>query len=109
MYSLSLIFWELLRRTKYNNELIILDYKMPYYEYLPIQDPDLEQMYKIVCIDKMRPELQNKWKLNPILNEFTQIIEELWNENSYARLNALRLKKSLNSLYRKFMNNENNN
>ncbi len=36
------------------------------------------------------------------MNELTQLTEELWVENSNGRLNALRLKKSLNSIMRKY-------
>ena len=35
------------------------------------------------------------WKQINIMNELTQLTEELWVENSNGRLNALRLKKSL--------------
>ncbi len=103
MYSLALIFWELLRRTKFEflNSIYSYEYKMPYYEYIPM-DPDDIQMRQIVCEQKLRPEINQLWKQTNILNELTQLTEELWVENSHGRLNALRLKKSLNSIMRKY-------
>ena len=103
MYSLALIFWELLRRTKFEflNSVYLYEYKMPYYEYIPM-DPDDIQMRQIVCEQKLRPEINQLWKQVNIMNELTQLTEELWVENSHGMLNALRLKKSLNSIMRKY-------
>jgi TGF-beta receptor type-1 len=102
MYSLALIFWELLTRTKFEllNKIYIYEYKLPYYQYLPMDPNDL-QMKQIVCEQKLRPEINYLWKQINIMNELTQLTEELWVENSNGRLNALRLKKSLNSIMRK--------
>jgi hypothetical protein len=136
MYSLALIFWELLRRTKFElentnttvtisnqqlNEVpmqekhahmsdaassdrinyYVFEYKLPYYEYLQA-DPDETQMKHIVCEQKKRPEISALWRRVPILNELSQLTEELWVENAEGRLNALRLKKSLNLVKRKY-------
>lgn len=116
MYSLALIFWELLRRTifelKESNTILegiehkkqiiySYDYKLPYYEYIQA-DPDELQMKNLVCEQKCRPEVNYLWKKVPILNELTQLTEELWVENADGRLNALRLKKSLNQIKRKY-------
>jgi TGF-beta receptor type-1 len=103
MYSLALIFWELLTRTKFEllNKIYIYEYKLPYYQYLPMDPNDL-QMKQIVCEQKLRPEINYLWKQINIMNELTQLTEELWVENSNGRLNALRLKKSLNSIMRKY-------
>ena len=106
MYSLALIFWELLRRTKFeiDKKLYIYDYKLPYYEFIQM-DPDDLQMKTIVCDQKKRPEINLLWKQINIMNEIAQLTQELWLENSHARLNALRLKKSLNSILRKYLSN----
>lgn len=130
MYSLALIFWELLRRTsfeldkeeqqasqstvslskdptnetsdKFPTKLVYsYDYKLPYYEYIQ-SDPDELEMKHLVVDLKKRPEINNLWRSVPILNELTQLTEELWVENADGRLNALRLKKSLNSIKRKY-------
>jgi serine/threonine protein kinase len=114
MYSLSLIFWELLRRTmfelfesnsdsdKKHKVIYSYDYKLPYHEYIQ-SDPDELQMKQLVCDQKIRPEVNNLWREVPILNELTQLTEELWVENADGRLNALRLKKSLNQIERKYL------
>ena len=103
MYSLALIFWELLRRTKFEllNTIYIYEYKLPYYQYLPMDPNDL-QMKQIVCEQKLRPDINSLWKQINIMNELTQLTEELWVENANGRLNTLRLKKSLNSIMRKY-------
>ncbi len=109
MYSLGLIFWELLRRTSFEiaDEKSIggiksytYDYKLPYYEYIQ-SDPDEQQMIQIVCEKKKRPEINPLWTQVPILSELTHLTEELWVENAKGRLNALRLKKSLNQIKKK--------
>lgn len=137
MYSLALIFWELLRRTSFELEqdslqennfksaewksqqklstndcntdpiekssqkmVFNFDYKLPYYEYVQ-SDPDEFQMKQLVCDRKVRPEINQLWKQVPILSDLTSLTEELWVDNPNGRLNALRLKKSLNQIKRK--------
>lgn len=122
MYSLALIFWELLRRTSFDLEQPLnnnnsttqsasdqiptrrvhysYDYKLPYYEHIQ-SDPDEFQMKQMVCDQKKRPEINSLWRQVPILSELTQLTEELWVENADGRLNALRLKKSLNLIKRR--------
>lgn len=132
MYSLALIFWELLRKTKFHldqpvspNEIAnqssldlstassdtgktgkryaySYEYKMPYYEYVQA-DPEELQMKQLVCDQKKRPEINALWRKVPILNELSHLTEELWVENANGRLNALRLKKSLNLIKRKYI------
>lgn len=104
MYSLALIFWELLRRTSFEIAPVSYsyDYKLPYYEHVQ-SDPDEIQMKQLVCDEKIRPEINNLWRQIPILNELTELTEELWVENANGRLNALRLKKSINQIKRKFV------
>ncbi len=110
MYSLALIFWELLRRTSFEVaeegasggvRMYAYEYRLPYYEHIQA-DPDEMQMIQVVCEKKKRPEINPLWRQVPILNELTHLTEELWVENANGRLNALRLKKSLNQIKRKF-------
>ena len=95
-----------MRRTKFEllNTIYIYEYKLPYYQYLPMDPNDL-QMKQIVCEQKLRPDINSLWKQINIMNELTQLTEELWVENANGRLNALRLKKSLNSIMRKYFKN----
>lgn len=103
MYSLALIFWEMLRRVKFEhlNLVYVYDYELPYQQYIPMDPNDL-QMKEIVCDKKLRPGINALWKQTNVMNELTELTEELWTENSHGRLNALRLKKSLNSIMRKY-------
>ncbi|CAF1134504.1 unnamed protein product [Brachionus calyciflorus] len=101
MYSLALVFWELLRSCKFEDDeskvVYSFEYKMPYFEYIQ-GDPDEALMYKIVCEQKLRPSVSNLWKNNKIMSHLMHLTEELWVENPNERLNALRLKKSITKL-----------
>jgi TGF-beta receptor type-1 len=96
MYSVALIMWELLRRVRLEG-VPVIEYKLPYYEYTPL-DPDEIQMRQIVCEQKLRPPISLQWKNDWITSEITRIMEELWVENPEGRLNALRVKKSLSKI-----------
>ena len=65
-------------------------------------DPDELQMRQVVCEQRKRPEINSLWRQVPIMAELAQLTEELWAENADGRLNALRLKKSLNLISRKY-------
>lgn len=113
MYSLGLVYWELLRRCQFNADgdnnsaQQTLDYQPPYFEHVN-GDPDETQMVQIVCEQKYRPVFNNlitnrssNEESTPsglILDELVKLTEQLWVENPNERLNALRLKKSLNKL-----------
>ena len=103
MYSLGLIFWEMLRRVKFEflNMVYVHDYELPYQQFIPM-DPDESQMKEIVCEKKLRPGIIPIWKQINVMSELSELTEELWAENSHSRLNALRLKKSLNALMRQY-------
>lgn len=113
MYSLGLVYWELLRRCQLdtndddNTAQQTLDYQPPYFEHVN-GDPDETQMVQIVCEQKYRPVFSNlitnrrsnedSTSTGLILDELVKLTEQLWVENPNERLNALRLKKSLNKL-----------
>ena len=107
MYSLSLIFWELLRRCEFtdpdNNRRVEFDYQLPYYEYADM-NPDENHMRDIVCIKKLRPEMQTVWKNYNLesIKEFSSLIEELWHEQPDGRLKSLSVKKSLDKINSNF-------
>ena len=51
---------------------IFEDYQQPYYN-MVTPDPHLEEMKKVVCIEKRRPDLPNRWQnlevnIVPIMN-----------------------------------------
>ena len=76
IYSLGLVLWEIARRcnTSVNlgNEIITDeskeklvtygpdDYQQPYYDCVP-SDPSFDDMYNVVCVKKVRPDIQPHW------------------------------------------------
>lgn len=107
MYSLGLVFWELLRRCKLDdqksNKTVAFEYKPPYYEWIN-GDPDEPIMKKIVCEEKFRPLINPLWKNDLIMKELTNYTQELWVDDPDARLNPLRLKKSLIKVKNNYIN-----
>jgi hypothetical protein len=107
MYSMSLVFWEMLRRCEFiepeTNKLIKFDYQLPYYEHVDA-NPDENQMHDVVCVKKLRPEMLTVWKNYNLdcVREFSNLIEELWHENPDGRLKSLSVKKSLDKLKNNF-------
>jgi len=41
------------------------DYQLPYYD-SATPDPTIEEMRKIVCVDKQRPAIPNRWQSNEV-------------------------------------------
>jgi hypothetical protein len=92
IYSLALVFWEVVRRTQFNG--VCEEYVVPYHDVVP-NDPSFEDMRKVVCVDQQRPHISNRWQNETILMDLSKIIKESWAQNPSARLTALRIKKSL--------------
>nr|ARU77704.1 TGF [Sinohyriopsis cumingii] len=96
VYSLGLVFWEMTRRCSVGG--IYEDYQQPYYNMVP-PDPNLEEMRKVVCVDKRRPDVPNRWQSIEPLRTMARIMKECWFQNAAARLTALRIKKTLSNLH----------
>lgn len=58
VYALGLIFWEIARRCNVGG--IHDDYQLPFYDLVP-SDPTIEEMRKVVCTDRQRPSIPNRW------------------------------------------------
>ncbi|KAK2150729.1 hypothetical protein LSH36_393g02035 [Paralvinella palmiformis] len=95
MYAFGLVIWEIARRCVSGG--IVEDYQVPYYDCVGT-DPSFEEMRKVVCIDRRRPEIPNRWASDDFLRSVARIMQECWNQNPVARLTALRVKKSLAKL-----------
>ncbi|XP_076763522.1 type I BMP receptor saxophone [Xylocopa sonorina] len=94
IYSLGLILWEVCRRCISNG--VALEYLAPYSEWLPnSQDPSIEEMRKLVCLDQHRPPLPNRWHSDPTLAGLGKLMKECWHGKPAARLPILRVKKTL--------------
>jgi len=110
IYSIGLVLWEIARRcntsASLGNEIITDeskeklvtygpdDYQQPYYDCVP-SDPSFDDMYNVVCIKKVRPDIQPHWLTEEPLKTLSQVMQECWHTNPAARLTALRVKKSL--------------
>ncbi|XP_076858686.1 activin receptor type-1C isoform X2 [Brachyhypopomus gauderio] len=59
IYALGLVFWELARRCSVRG--IYEDFQLPYYDLVPC-DPSVEDMRRVVCDQKLRPNVPNQWQ-----------------------------------------------
>ncbi|KAL4717832.1 hypothetical protein ACJJTC_000981 [Scirpophaga incertulas] len=90
VYSLGLVYWEMARRCGPAPD----EYQPPYFDCVP-PDPALEDMRRIVCIERRRPNVPNRWQMDPVLAGLSKVMKECWYHNPAARLTALRIKKTL--------------
>ena len=59
------------------------------------QEPSIEEMRKLVCLDQHRPPLPNRWHSDPTLAGLGKLMKECWHGKPAARLPVLRVKKTL--------------
>ncbi|XP_068633519.1 TGF-beta receptor type-1 isoform X1 [Battus philenor] len=90
VYSLGLVLWEMTRRCGAMPD----EYQPPYYDCVP-PDPALDDMRRVVCVEKRRPNVPNRWHSDPMLSAISKVMKECWYQNPAARLTALRIKKTL--------------
>ncbi|XP_038157635.1 TGF-beta receptor type-1b [Cyprinodon tularosa] len=95
IYAMGLVFWEIASRCSVGG--IHEDYQLPYYD-LVQSDPSVEEMRKVVCEQKLRPNIPNRWQSCEALRVMAKIMRECWYANGAARLTALRIKKTLSQL-----------
>ncbi|KAM9189298.1 activin receptor type-1C [Mergus octosetaceus] len=95
IYSLGLVYWEIARRCCIGG--ITEEYQLPYYDVVP-SDPSIEDMRRVVCEQKLRPNIPNQWQSCEALRVMGRIMRECWYANGAARLTALRIKKTISQL-----------
>ncbi|KAM6953692.1 TGF-beta receptor type-1b [Aplochiton taeniatus] len=95
IYAMGLVFWEVSSRGSLGG--IHEDYQLPYHD-LVQSDPSVEEMRKVVCEQKLRPNIPNHWQSCEALRVMAKIMRECWYTNGAARLTALRIKKTLSQL-----------
>ncbi|KAM9448128.1 activin receptor type-1C-like isoform 1-T2 [Salvelinus alpinus] len=95
IYSLGLVFWELARRCSVRG--LQEDFQLPYYDMVS-SDPSVEDMRKIVCDQKLRPNIPNQWQSCEALRVIGKLMRECWYANAAARLTALRVKKTVSQV-----------
>ena len=57
VYALGLVLWEVALRCTAGG---LHDYQPPYHDLVPA-DPSLEDMRRVVCVDRQRPSIPNQW------------------------------------------------
>ncbi|CAG0912791.1 unnamed protein product [Notodromas monacha] len=97
IYALGLVLWELCRRCLTGQDSQVEEYQPPYFEYTQ-SDPSIEEMLDVVCVKQIRPSISPRWNGDKLLMAMSQITQECWKENPFARLTALRIKKTLAKL-----------
>ncbi|KAJ8010520.1 hypothetical protein DPEC_G00075940 [Dallia pectoralis] len=95
IYAMGLVFWEISSRCSLAG--IVEDYQLPYHD-LVQSDPAVEEMRRVVCDQKLRPNIPNRWQSCEALRVMAKIMRECWYANGAARLTALRIKKTLSQL-----------
>ncbi|XP_026094059.1 TGF-beta receptor type-1-like [Carassius auratus] len=95
IYAMGLVFWEIASRCSIGG--IHEDYQLPYHD-LVQSDPSVEEMRRVVCEQKLRPNIPNRWQSCEALRVMAKIMRECWYANGAARLTALRIKKTLSQL-----------
>ncbi|OCT92735.1 hypothetical protein XELAEV_18015797mg [Xenopus laevis] len=95
IYALGLVYWEIARRCSTGG--FHEEYQLPFYDLVP-SDPSIEEMRKVVCDQKLRPNIPNWWQSYEALRVMGKMMRECWYANGAARLTALRIKKTLSQL-----------
>eukprot|EP00058_Branchiostoma_floridae_P010516 XP_002596004.1 hypothetical protein BRAFLDRAFT_59353 [Branchiostoma floridae] len=95
IYSFGLVLWEIARRCIVGG--IVEEYQLPYYDCAP-HDPSYEDMRRIVCIERQRPSIPNRWHTDEVLRPMAKLMSECWAHNPNARLTALRVKKTISKM-----------
>uniref|UniRef100_T1I705 receptor protein serine/threonine kinase n=1 Tax=Rhodnius prolixus TaxID=13249 RepID=T1I705_RHOPR len=108
VYAFGLIMWEIGRRANVGG--IHDDYQLPFFDMVP-SDPTIDEMRRVVCIDRKRPSVPNRWHSSHViktesvggfeiiaLQAMSRVMKECWYHNAAARLTALRIKKTLANL-----------
>lgn len=92
IYSMSLCFWEIMRRCHECNAPTP-EYQLPYYDSVA-SDPTVEEMTQVVVVKGIRPKLEKQWRDNKTGRLLCTLMEEAWRGNADAR-NSFRIKKDL--------------
>ncbi|XP_014768852.1 activin receptor type-1 [Octopus bimaculoides] len=98
VYSYGLVLWETARRCNgFNYYSSYEEYELPFYDMVP-SDPTLEDMRKVVCVERLRPTIPNRWHTNETASHMARLMKECWYHSAAARLTALRIKKTLTNM-----------
>lgn len=102
LYQFGLVLWEVCYRTALDVLHPAGSHRLPYDGVVP-QNPDLEDMIKIVCEDNYRPPSSPYWDKHPVMKRLATLMVECWRPNPRARMETLGVKKKLKELYDQIM------
>lgn len=97
VYSFALVLWEILNCTSVKDYNGFGKYKVPYYDAVG-NDPDFDEMRKVVEIDNIRPEVSPFHSKDTVLKRYTEMMCECWAARAESRLTMLRVRKTLGTL-----------
>ena len=63
---------------------IFEDYQLPYYDMVP-SDPSLEEMRRVVCVEKQRPATPNRWQNVEVSLESLIFLNSKGDEKNHQR------------------------
>ena len=63
VYAFGLVLWEVARKCQSGG--LCEEYQLPYYDRVPC-DPSIEDIKKVVCVEKYRPQIPNRWSQNEV-------------------------------------------
>lgn len=103
IYSTSLVFWELCRRSRQSwpvggSPMLQTDEYMLPYANLVNSDPSIDDMRVVLVVQGSRPEIPMRWKCDNKLRVISEIMQECWHQNPNVRLPSLRVMKTLRKL-----------
>ena len=91
VYQFALVVWEIAQRTTGPHQLP--------YDGVVTQNPDLEDMIKIVCELNYRPPILQCWQEDPILEKLATLMGECWRKCPQARFGTSQVLKRVLALY----------
>ncbi|XP_033114139.1 bone morphogenetic protein receptor type-1B-like [Anneissia japonica] len=95
MYAFGLVLWEIARRCILQG--IVEQAQLPFYDSVG-SEPNHDEMKRVVCTEKRRPVIPNRWSSDDCLRTISRLMVECWNHNPSARLTALRVRKTLSKM-----------
>lgn len=98
LYQYGLILWEVCYRTIISDELPAEHHRLPYDDNVT-QNPDLQEMIKVVCDLQIRPPKYSRWSEDPMMKQLAELMVECWRPNPKARMETLGVKKKLSQMY----------
>lgn len=97
IYSMALVMWEVLSRTKHNSSYIPSCASLPYSQYTG-NIPTVDEMHEIVVQKQLRPEFRPPSVGHPLLLQVSKRVAECWNHSPKSRLSAVRLRKNIDDI-----------